>query len=81
MKIELFKHNSDAYEIALEMLAETGKAAIIHPTGTGKSFIAFKLCEDYPEDTVCWLSPSEYIFQTQLENLSKVTGDSVPQNI
>ena len=81
MKIELFKHNSDAYEIALEMLAETGKAAIIHPTGTGKSFIAFKLCEDYPEDTVCWLSPSEYIFQTQLENLSKVTGGSVPQNI
>ena len=28
------------------MLQETVKAAIIHPTGTGKFFIAFKLCED-----------------------------------
>ena len=50
------------------MLARTGKAAVIHPTGTGKSFIGFKLCEDFPDKTICWLSPSEYIFHTQLEN-------------
>ena len=62
------------------MLAETGKAAVIHPTGTGKSFIGFKLCEDNPDKTVCWLSPSEYIFRTQFETLKK-TGAEVPQNI
>lgn len=62
------------------MLAETGKAAVIHPTGTGKSFIAFKLCEDHPQDKVCWLAPSEYIFRTQQENLKK-TGAAVPENI
>ena len=56
------------------MLAETGKAAIIHPTGTGKSFIGFKLCEDSPDATVCWLSPSEYIFKTQVENWVKAGG-------
>ena len=81
MKISLFKHNEAAYVSAVNMLAETGKAAIIHPTGTGKSFIGFKLCEDNPSSTICWLSPSEYIFNTQLENLQECTDGYVPQNI
>ena len=51
-----------------------------HPTGTSKSFIAFKLCEDYPGKVVCWLSPSEYIFRRQLENL-KAEGANIPRNI
>ena len=74
MAIELFKHNQDAYLAAMQMLQTTGKAAVIHPTGTGKSFIAFKLCEDHPDQTICWLSPSGYIFKTQLENLKKAGG-------
>ena len=78
--IELFEHNRIAYESAVSMLAETGKAAVVHPTGTGKSFIGFKLCEDNPEKKVLWLAPSEYIFKTQLENL-KATGADIPQNI
>lgn len=49
------------------MLEKTGKAAVIHPTGTGKSFIAFKLIEDNPDRRFLWLSPSEYIYQTQVE--------------
>lgn len=28
------------------MLAEKELVAVVHPTGTGKSFVAFKLCED-----------------------------------
>ena len=64
MAVSLFPHNQSAYDSAVSMLAETGKAAIIHPTGTGKSFIAFKLCEDNPKKRVCWLAPSEYIFRT-----------------
>ena len=78
--ITLFEHNQTAYEAAVSMLHETGKAAVIHPTGTGKSFIAFKLCEDHPDKVVCWLSPSEYIFRTQLENL-KAAGADIPRNI
>ncbi len=80
MPISLYPHNQAAYAAAIAMLAKTGKAAIIHPTGTGKSFIGFKLCEDNPDKTICWLSPSEYIFKTQLENLKKVMS-AVPQNI
>ena len=80
MAITLFPHNAEAYEAAVQMLAETGKACVIHPTGTGKSFIGFKYCEDHPERSVLWLSPSEYIFRTQLENV-EATMDWTPQNI
>lgn len=78
--IKIFEHNETAYTSAIKMLNKTGKAAIIHPTGTGKSFIAFKLCEDNINKRICWLSPSEYIFKTQCENLEAV-GSAVPDNI
>lgn len=69
MGIMLYEHNRKAYDAAVKMLKSVGKAAVIHPTGTGKSFIGFKLCEDNPDKRVCWLSPSKYIFSTQMENL------------
>ena len=78
--IKLFEHNETAYISAIQMLTETGKAAVIHPTGTGKSFIAFKLCYDNANKKICWLSPGEYIFKTQCENLT-ATGSAVPNNI
>ena len=71
MALRLFAHNEKAYHAAIRMMEQYGKAAIIHPTGTGKSYIAFKLIEDNPEKVVIWLSPSEYIFKTQLESLKK----------
>jgi len=82
MDITLFEHNRIAYQKVLRMLEETGKAAIIHPTGTGKSFIGFKLCQDFQDKTVCWLSPSEYIFRTQVENLaagSQMSADNMKE--
>lgn len=79
--IKLYSHNKKAYDLAVNMLKDTKKAAIVHPTGTGKSFIAFKLCEDHPDKIICWLSPSEYIFSTQLENLYQATNGYKPNNI
>ena len=81
MAVNLYKHNEDAYNSALKMLNTKGKAAVIHPTGTGKSFIGFKLCENFPNKTICLLSPSDYIFKTQLENLKKNSHGYEPQNI
>ncbi len=81
MSIKLFEHNQTAYVSARKMLEEKGKAAIVHSTGTGKSFIGFKLCEDNPDKVVCWLSPSEHIFKTQLENLSKAANGYIPENV
>lgn len=78
--IRLFEHNQTAYDAVTRMLSECGKAAVIHPTGTGKSFIAFKLAEDHPYSAFVWLSPSENIYETQVENLKKAAG-SIPGNI
>ena len=63
------------------MMEQYGKAAIVHPTGTGKSYIAFKLIEDNPEKVVIWLSPSEYIFKTQLESLKRNDPDFPLANV
>jgi superfamily II DNA or RNA helicase len=80
MSISLFPHNQKAYDSLLEMLKVERRACIIHPTGTGKSFIGFKYCEDHPEQSVLWLSPSEYIFKTQCESLA-ATGAQMPGNV
>lgn len=81
MAMHLYEHNETAYKAAVTMLLERGKAAVVHPTGTGKSFIGFKLCEDNPHARICWLSPSRYIYQTQLENLAEVSDGYQPDNI
>lgn len=79
--LRLFEHNEKAYRAAIRMMEQYGKAAIVHPTGTGKSFIAFKLIEDNPEKVVIWLSPSEYIFKTQLESLKRNDPEFPLENV
>ena len=81
MALRLFEHNEKAYHAAVRMMEQYGKAAIVHPTGTGKSYIAFKLIEDNPEKVVIWLSPSEYIFKTQLEGLKGNVPDFPLENV
>ena len=81
MALRLFEHNEKAYHAAVRMMERYGKAAIVHPTGTGKSYIAFKLIEDNPEKVVIWLSPSEYIFKTQLESLKRNDPDFPLANV
>ena len=81
MALRLFTHNEKAYHAAIRMMEQYGKAPVVHPTGTGKSCIAFKLIEDNPEKVVIWLSPSEYIFKTQLESLKKNDPDFPLANV
>ena len=81
MSLQLFEHNEKAYRAAVQMMEECGKAAIVHPTGTGKSYIAFKLIEEHSTDTIFWLSPSEYIFKTQIENLKRQEPDFPLENV
>lgn len=81
MALNLYAHNAKAYAAACEMMDKYGKAAIVHPTGTGKSYIAFKLIEDHPDTVIFWLSPSEYIFKTQREGLLRHNPDFPLQNV
>ncbi len=78
MAVSLFPHNRTAYENVCAMLEKTGKAAVIHPTGTGKSFIGFQYAAEHPQTKVLWLAPSEYIFRTQMENWFSAAGDALP---
>lgn len=71
MSLKLYPHQEQAYEAMGRMLIDKGQAAVIHPTGTGKSYLAFKLVEEHPDADFLWLAPSEYIFRTQLESLRR----------
>ncbi len=46
--MHVYFHSQQAYTAAVRMLAERGKAAVIHPTGTGKSFLGFQIERRYP---------------------------------
>ena len=81
MALRLFEHNEKAYHVVVRMMEQYGKAAIVHLTGTGKSYVAFKLIEDNPKKVVIWLSPSEYIFKTQLESLKRNDPDFPLANV
>ena len=81
MSVSLFSHNRDAYSKVCAMLETTGKAAVIHPTGTGKSFIAFKLIEEHVNASFLWLSPSEYIFETQRTSLHRSNPELLLENV
>lgn len=73
--IKLYRHNEEAYVKLNILLNRYRKACVVHPTGTGKSMIAFKYIEDNPEKKVLWLSPSQYIFKAQLEGLRVNTDE------
>lgn len=70
-EIRLYEHNKTAYEKAEAMLAADGRAAVIHPTGTGKSYIAFALAAVHPKEKFLWIAPSAYIYALQTDKLEK----------
>ena len=47
MSIVLYKHNAYAYNQVEESLKTSNRTCVIHPTGSGKSFIAIKWLYDY----------------------------------
>ncbi len=66
MEIELYKHNEIAYEKTKEMFKETDRCAIIHPTGTGKSYIALKWLFDNKDKKAIYVT-SHLAIKDQLE--------------
>ena len=69
MKVDLLKHNQEAYEKITEAIADgKKKIAIAHATGTGKSYLVAKLFEDYSNDKKLVLVPSRYI-KEQMQGL------------
>jgi len=73
--LKLYPHQEQAYEAMSRMLEEKGCAAVIHPTGTRKSYLACKLIEEHPKATFLWLAPSESIFRTHLESVRRTNPE------
>lgn len=69
MSIELRKHNEEAYEKIQEEFKNSKKVAVIHPTGTGKSFLALKLIEDNKDKRAMYIAPSNAILHTVKNNI------------
>ncbi len=74
MNLKLYPHNHEAFIKVEQLLEEKGKAAVIHPTGTGKSYIAYALIVSHPDKEFLWISPNEYIYKAQLDMLKKGQG-------
>ena len=72
--IDLYPHNKEAFKKAKLCINETGRAAIVHPTGTGKSYIAFAFVNENQDKRFLWLAPNDYIYSTQILNLKKEQG-------
>lgn len=49
MSFRLFEVNQAAFNSTLEMQDDTGKTAVVHPTGNGKYYTGFQLCEQFPK--------------------------------
>ena len=69
MPIILKKHNKETYKKVLEHLKESNRAAVIHPTGTGKSYIALKLIEDNKDKKALYVAPSNSILHNIKKNI------------
>ena len=48
--MDLLEHNKRAYDAVIEHLKDSNRTCVIHPTGTGKSYIALQYIEDHPDE-------------------------------
>lgn len=53
---DLLPHNRAAYEAIEEALKTSSRTCVIHPTGTGKSYIAMAYIEAHPEERILFIT-------------------------
>ena len=73
MRVDLFKHNQEAYEKIKNILQKNNKTCVIQPTGSGKSYLILKLIEDYSEQErdIMVIKPQKYIFEQLQKKMDK----------
>ncbi len=69
MSIKLKPHNEEAYRKLKEKFQTSNKVAVIHPTGTGKMYIALKMLEDNREKKAIYIAPSNTILHDVKKNI------------
>lgn len=69
MSIRLKPHNVETYQKVTDKLKESNKVAVIHPTGTGKMYIALKLLEENKGKKAIYVAPSKPILHDVKKNI------------
>ena len=78
-KLELLPHQDEAYQAVVKKFEEKGKAAIIFPTGCGKSFVALEYILKHPDERVLFLAPRRAIANQMYEYIVRyIGGDTRP---
>lgn len=72
--IELREHQQEPYNGIKQEFEDGNRAALIHPTGTGKGHIGLKIVEDNQGKRVLYLAPSNAILHQVKENAIKYNG-------
>ena len=78
-KLELLPHQNEAYQAVIKKFEEKGKAAVIFPTGCGKSFVALEYILKHPDERVLFLAPRRAIANQMYEYIVRyIGGDTRP---
>lgn len=81
MSMTLNLVNEAAFQKAVQSLETLNRAAVFHPTGTGKSCIAWKVVEAHPQTTFFWLVAGAQRLALRQAELTRYNGGTLPGNV
>ena len=81
MSMTLNPVNEAAFQKAVQSLETLNRAAVFHPTGTGKSCIAWKVVEVHPQTTFFWLVAGAQRLALRQAELTRYNGGTLPGNV
>ena len=81
MSMTLNPVNEAAFQKAVQSLETLNRAAVFHPTGTGKSCIAWKVVEAHPQTTFFWLVAGAQRLALRQAELARYNGGTLPGNV
>ena len=81
MSMTLNPVNEAAFQKAVQSLETLNRAAVFHPTGTGKSCIAWKAVEAHPQTTFFWLVAGAQRLALRQAELTRYNGGTLPGNV
>ena len=81
MSMTLNPVNEAAFQKAVQSLETLNRTAVFHPTGTGKSCIAWKVVEAHPQTTFFWLVAGAQRLALRQAELTRYNGGTLPGNV
>lgn len=81
MSMTLNPVNEAAFQKAVQSLETLNRAAVFHPTGTGKSCIVWKVVEAHPQTTFFWLVAGAQRLALRQAELTRYNGGTLPGNV